>query len=152
VLVGAGPVRWVIQAECAVKAGARFIVSPGFNPALAKYCKENQIPYFPGCMTPTEMEAAMEFGYTALKFFPAEQAGGLKFLKAVSAPYTMLRFMPTGGITPENLPEYAAFLKVFACGGSWMVTKELIDNNNFIEVTRLCKEAKKIVDTARGIN
>ena len=148
-LVGAGTVLSAGQAERAVDAGARFIVSPGFSPVTAKWCIENKMLYFPGCMTPTEMEAAMELGYTALKFFPAEQAGGIKYLKTVATPYQMLRFMPSGGISSGNLAEYMAFSKVFACGGSWMVTKELIDTGRFDEITRLCIDAKEIVDNAR---
>jgi len=141
VLIGAGTVLTVEQAERAIRAGAKFIVSPGFNPEVVRYCVEQNVPHFPGCATPSEMEQAMGFGLTHLKFFPAEQAGGLGYLKAVSAPYPNLRFIPTGGIGPENLAEYLAFPKVLACGGSWMAPKALIDAEKFDEITRLCKEA-----------
>jgi 2-dehydro-3-deoxyphosphogluconate aldolase/(4S)-4-hydroxy-2-oxoglutarate aldolase len=149
-LLGAGTVLTVEQAAKAVRAGAKFVVSPGFNPKVVKYCVGNDIPVIPGCATPSEMEAAMEFGLDVVKFFPAEQAGGLPYIKAVSAPYSSLRFVPTGGINAENLGKYMAFSKVLACGGSWMVKKEMVESGNFEEVTRLCHEAVKIVNTARS--
>jgi len=149
-LVGAGTVLSVEQVKKAVDAGAKFTVSPGFSPRVTEYCVKNHILHFPGCATPTEMEAAMEFGLNVLKFFPAEQAGGLAYIKAVAAPYTKLRFMPTGGISPKNLASYMAFPKILACGGSWMVSKELLDEGNFYEIARLCKEAVEIVKSARA--
>jgi len=141
VLVGAGTVLTVEQAKRAVQAGAKFIVSPGCNPEVVAYCVEQNVPHFPGCATPTEMQQAMTLGITHLKFFPAEQAGGLAYLKAVSAPYPNLRFIPTGGIGPDNLAEYLAFPKILACGGSWMAPKALIDAGNFEEIKKLCEAA-----------
>jgi len=140
-LVGAGTVLTVDRAERARKAGAKFVVSPGLDIEVAQFCQTNALPYFPGCATPTEMQAALKLGLTHLKFFPAEQAGGLAYLKAVSAAYPMLHFMPTGGIGPKNLREYLAFEKIFACGGSWMCPKTLIDAEKWDEITQLCKEA-----------
>jgi 2-dehydro-3-deoxyphosphogluconate aldolase/(4S)-4-hydroxy-2-oxoglutarate aldolase len=150
ILVGAGTVLTKEQVDRAIDAGAKFIVSPGFNPNVVGYCVDKGIPVVPGCSTPSDMEAAMEFGLDAVKFFPAEQAGGLAYIKACAAPYTKLRFMPTGGISAQNLGKYMEFNKVLACGGSWMVAKELIDAGKFPEITRLCKQAVEIVRTARG--
>jgi len=147
-LVGAGTVLNVKQAEAALRAGAKFIVSPGLDADTVRFCQQNGIPVFPGCATPTEMQAALNLGLTHLKFFPAEQAGGLAYLKAVSAAYPVLRFMPTGGIGPKNLREYLVFPKIFACGGSWMCTKALIDAGEWDKITQLCKEA---IDESRNI-
>jgi 2-dehydro-3-deoxyphosphogluconate aldolase/(4S)-4-hydroxy-2-oxoglutarate aldolase len=153
VLVGAGTVLSPEQADRAQKAGARFVVSPGFNPRVVKHCVENGILIIPGCSNPSDMEAAMEFGLDTVKFFPAKQAGGLAYIKACAAPYTGLRFMPTGGINAENIGEYIVFDRIIACGGSWMVTKELLDAGDFAEITRLSKEAVEIVrDVRRGLN
>jgi len=149
IILGAGTVLTTAQADNAAKAGAKFVVSPGFNRNVVRHCISNGIPITPGCATPSDMEAAIEMGLNAIKFFPAEQAGGLSYIKAVAAPYVNLRFMPTGGISAENLGKYSAFPKIFACGGSWMVKKDLIDSGNFDEVTRLCKEAVQIVKDAR---
>ena len=140
-LVGAGTVLHARQAEAAVAAGAKFIVSPGLDAETVSFCQRNNLPIFPGCATPTEMQAALNLGLTHLKFFPAQQAGGLAYLKAVSAAYPMLHFMPTGGVGPKNLQEYLAFEKIFACGGSWMCPKDLIDAGEWEEITRLCEEA-----------
>ena len=141
ILVGAGTVLSVEQAKRAIAAGAKFIVSPGFNPEVVGYCVEQGVLIIPGCATPSEMEQAMTFGLSLLKFFPAEQAGGLSYLKAVCAPYTNLQFIPTGGIGADNLAEYLAFPKILACGGSWMAPKALIDAGKFDEITELCKAA-----------
>jgi len=149
ILVGAGTVLATEQVDRALAAGAKFIVSPGFNPEVVKYCIAKDVPVIPGCITPTEMEAAMTLGLTTLKFFPAEQAGGLAFIKAVAAPYPNLRFMPTGGIHAGNLGSYAAFDKIVACGGSWMCTRELIDAGDFEEITRLSREAVDLVSAQR---
>ena len=143
-LVGAGTVLCVDQAERAMQAGAKFVVSPGLDAEVAQFCIENELPHFPGCATPTEMQAALKLGLSHLKFFPAEQAGGLAYLKAVSAAYPMLRFMPTGGIGPENLREYLSFEKIFACGGSWMCPKSLIDAGEWEKITQLCKQAREL--------
>jgi len=150
ILVGAGTILSIEQATRARKAGAEFVVSPGFNPSVVNYCIENEIPIIPGCSTPSDMEAAMDFGLETVKFFPAEQAGGLAYIKACAAPYPNLNFMPTGGINAGNIGLYSAFDKVIACGGSWMVSKELIESGNFEEITRLCKETVKIVQEARS--
>jgi len=143
VLVGAGTVLNVEQAKRAIRAGAKFIVSPGLDAETVCFCQQNDLPIFPGCATPTEMQAALNLGLTHLKFFPAEQAGGLAYLRAVSAAYPMLRFMPTGGIGPKNLREYLAFERILACGGSWMCPKNLINEGKWEEITQLCKEARK---------
>jgi len=142
VLVGAGTVLTVDQAERAMQAGAKFIVSPGLDMEVARFCIANELLHFPGCATPTEMQAALKLGFTHLKFFPAEQAGGLGYLRAVSAAYPMLKFMPTGGIGPKNLREYLSFEKIIACGGSWMCPKALIDAGKWDEITQLCIEAR----------
>ncbi len=144
-LVGAGTVLTVEQAAQAAAAGARFIVSPGLNPVVVKYCLERGLPVIPGVSSPTEIETALGLGLTVVKFFPAESLGGVAALKAMSAPYGMLSFIPTGGISAENIGSYLAFPKVLACGGSWMVKPELIDTRNFVEITRLTREAVRAV-------
>lgn len=143
-LVGAGTVLTVDQVKSAVDAGARFIVSPGINPKVVGYCVEKGIPVTPGICTPTDIETALGFGLKVVKFFPAEALGGLKLLKAMSAPYGMMRFIPTGGINASNLPGYLAFPKVLACGGSWMVKKDLIAAGRFDEIEGLTREAVEI--------
>lgn len=140
-VLGAGTVLSVDQVKRAVNAGASFIVSPGLNPEVVSYCTENNIPVLPGVANAGDIEAALGLGLTKVKFFPAEAAGGLKYLKALAAPYGMMQFMPTGGINAENLNEYLAFNKVFACGGSWMVGAQLISSGNFEEIARLTKRA-----------
>jgi len=144
-LVGAGTVLTVDQAKKAVSAGAKFIVSPGFNPRVVDYCMENSIPITPGINNPTQIEMALERGIEVVKFFPAEASGGLPLLKSMSAPYTGIRFIPTGGINQNNLCSYLSNNKVHACGGSWMVTPELISSGNFDEITRLTKGAVSIM-------
>jgi len=131
VLVGAGTVLTAAQAAAARKAGARFIVSPGFGPAVVDYCLDQGIPVFPGVATPTEIEAALAKGLSVLKFFPAEQLGGVAYLKAMSAPYGQVEFMPTGGIFPGNLASYLTCPRVVACGGSWMAPSEWIAAKQF---------------------
>jgi len=140
-LVGAGTVLTIEQAKKAVSAGAKFIVSPGFNPKVVDYCIENSIPVTPGINNPTQIEMAMERGIEVVKFFPAEASGGLSFLKSMSAPYTDIKFIPTGGINQNNLCSYLSYNKVHACGGSWMVKPGLISSGNFTEITRLTREA-----------
>jgi 2-dehydro-3-deoxyphosphogluconate aldolase/(4S)-4-hydroxy-2-oxoglutarate aldolase len=149
-LVGAGTVLTTEQVDRAVAAGARFIVSPGFNPKVVKYCIEKNIPVTPGTQTPTEMEQAIEMGLDVVKFFPAEPAGGLIMIKAVSAPYTMLKFMPTGGINAENVKDYLKFGKILACGGSWMVKGDMIKNGEFDKIKDMVAEAAQIVKDIRG--
>ena len=144
-LVGAGTVLSPEQAARARDAGARFIVAPGFNPAVVDYCLEQGIPVFPGVCTPTEIEMALGKGLQVLKFFPAEAAGGLAFLKAVAAPYVGVEFMPTGGINVNNLTDYLAFKRVVACGGSWMAPTEWIAQKRFEEIRAETERAVQIV-------
>ena len=140
-LVGAGTVLTIEQVKKAVSAGAKFIVSPGFNPGVVDYCIENSIPVTPGINNPTQIEMALERGIEVVKFFPAEASGGLSLLKSMSAPYTGIKFIPTGGIDQNNLTSYLSNKKVHACGGSWMVKVDLISSGNFAEITRLTREA-----------
>ena len=148
--VGAGTVLTTEQVDRAVDAGAKFIVSPGFNPKVVEYCIKKGYPVTPGIMTPTELEMALEFGLDVVKFFPAENAGGLKMIKAMAAPYTKMKFMPTGGINQQNVREYLQCDKILACGGSWMVKGDLINSGNFAEIEELTKEASQIVKEIRG--
>lgn len=140
-LVGAGTVLNVEQAEYAVESGAKFLVSPGLNPAVAKWAVENGVPIIPGCTTPTEVEAALTLGLNVLKFFPAEASGGVNMLKSFAAPYGGVKFVPTGGIGAHNIRTYLALGNVAACGGSWMVPADLIDRGEFDQITALCSEA-----------
>lgn len=144
-LVGAGTVLTTAQADQAMKAGASFIVSPGLNPVLVKHCIKKKYPVIPGVNNPSDIEAALSFGLTLLKFFPAEASGGLDMIKALSAPYPQIRFMPTGGITPDNLHTYLAHEKVVACGGTWMVKDDLIKLQNFEEIKRLTEDALRTI-------
>jgi 2-dehydro-3-deoxyphosphogluconate aldolase/(4S)-4-hydroxy-2-oxoglutarate aldolase len=141
VLTGAGTVLTCEQVDRAVSAGAKFIVSPGLNPKVVAYCVEKGIPVTPGCANPSDIEQALEFGLEVIKFFPAEQAGGLDYIKAISAPYPTLKFMPTGGINAGNIIKYLAFEKILACGGSWMVSADLINGGEFEKITALSQEA-----------
>ena len=141
VLVGAGTVLKIEQVQTAIDAGACFIVAPGFNPRVVEFCLDHSIPVTPGVATPTDIEAAMGFGLDIVKYFPAEAFGGLKTLKAISAPYTMMKFIPTGGINAENVFEYLSHPKVAAVGGSWMVKSSMISDGQFETITRLTKEA-----------
>jgi 2-dehydro-3-deoxyphosphogluconate aldolase/(4S)-4-hydroxy-2-oxoglutarate aldolase len=145
ILVGAGTVLSVDQARRAKDAGAKFIVSPGFNRKVVEFCMNENIPVTPGCSGPTDIEMALEYGINVVKFFPAEASGGLKTLKAISAPYGMMSFIPTGGIDTSNLAEYLSFSKILACGGSWMVKSELIEKGKFDEITQLVREAVNLV-------
>jgi 2-dehydro-3-deoxyphosphogluconate aldolase/(4S)-4-hydroxy-2-oxoglutarate aldolase len=149
ILVGAGTVLTVDQVKTALDAGARFIVSPGFNPKVAEYCVANDIAFTPGVCTPSDIEAALAFGLDVLKFFPAEAFGGLKTLKAMSGPYTTVRFVPTGGINPGNLSAYLGFSKVMACGGTWIAKAALISEGRFDEILENVKEALRIITTCR---
>ena len=148
--VGAGTVLTTEQADRAVGAGAKFIVSPGLNPKVVEHCLKKVYPITPGIMTPTELEMALGFGLDVVKFFPAENAGGLKMIKAMSAPYTMMKFMPTGGINATNVRDYLASNKILACGGSWMVKGDLINAGDFIQIEKLTREAAVIVKEIRG--
>lgn len=149
-LVGAGTVLTTEQVDKAISAGAQFIVTPGFDPEIVAYCVEKNMPIYPGCTTPTDYHAALKFGLEVLKFFPAEQSGGLAKIKAMSAPFPMFKVMPTGGISLKNLKEYISAPQIAACGGSYMVTADLIDSGNWEEITRLCRESVEIVKEARN--
>lgn len=146
-IVGAGTVLTKAQVDDAIEAGAKFIVSPGFNPEIVKYCLERGCPIIPGINNPSGIEAALELGLKTVKFFPAEQSGGLPMIKAMSAPYGGVTFMPTGGVSPANVNDYLAFNKIVCCGGSWMVKPEMIAAGDFDGITRLVREA---VDTMLG--
>ncbi|MDB5173370.1 MAG: khg/kdpg aldolase family protein [Phycisphaerales bacterium] len=148
-LVGAGTVLNVDTAKKAVDAGAKFIVSPGFNPKVVSWCVGAGVPITPGTATPTDIEMALDHGLSVVKFFPAEAIGGVKTLKAVAAPYGMMRFIPTGGIGLENLGEYLKFPKVLACGGSWMAGKELIAERRFDEIRELTRQAVELASQVR---
>ena len=148
-LVGAGTVLTREQVDAAVAAGAKFIVSPGFDPEIVDYCLEKEIPIFPGCVTPSEVAQAVKRGLKVVKFFPAEPAGGVAMIKAMAAPYNQLRFMPTGGIGTQNLKDYLGFDKIICCGGSWMVKADLIKNGEFEKICNLTKEAKKLAKSIR---
>lgn len=144
-LVGAGTVLTTTQADEAIAAGAKFIVSPGLNPKVVKHCIEKGIPVIPGCATPSDIEAALELGLEVVKFFPAEAAGGLDMIKAMSAPYTNIKFMPTGGVNIHNLNNYLNFKKVIACGGTWMVSKELLKAGDFAAIEKLTAQAVNLM-------
>ena len=148
-LVGAGTVLSVELVKRAVDAGAQFIVSPGFNPAVVEYCLENDIPVTPGVQTPTEIDMALSHGLDVVKFFPAEPAGGLAMIKAIAAPYTSVRFIPTGGINAQNVRDYLAWSRILACGGSWMVKSAMIREQRFDDIRALVREAADIVAETR---
>ena len=148
-LIGAGTVRTIVQVDQAIEAGASFIVSPGFSPEVVTYCIEKNIPVIPGCITPTEIEQAANYGLSVLKFFPAQAAGGVEMLKALASPYGNISFMPTGGININNLEDYLSLKNVIACGGSWMVKDDLLDSENFDKITELTEMAVKKVKEIR---
>ncbi len=147
-LVGAGTVLTTEQVDAAIAAGSKFLVSPGLNPKVTAYALSKGIPMLPGCSNPSDIEAALELGLTTVKFFPAEAAGGLKMLKAMAAPYGQLTFMPTGGISADNLLDYLKFNKIIACGGSFMVKDELVKEKKWDEITALTRNA---VNTMLGL-
>lgn len=149
-LVGAGTVLTIEQVDKAVNAGAQFIVSPGFDPEIVDYCIAKNIVVVPGCITPSEVAQGVKRGLEVLKFFPAEQAGGVAMIKAMAAPYTDIRFMPTGGINASNIGDYLAFPKIVACGGSWMVKADLINAGQYDRITELTKEAVEMVKAAKN--
>ncbi len=151
-LVGAGTVLTISQVDRAVKAGAKFIVSPGFDPEIVDYCLEHQIPVFPGIITPSEAAQAVKRGLEVVKFFPAEQFGGVSTIKAIAAPYTQLKFMPTGGVNAKNLKDYLECNKVIACGGSWMVKGDLIKAGAFDKIQEMTAEAVALVKSIREEN
>ncbi len=149
-LIGAGTVLTTEQVDRAVAAGAKFIVSPGLNPRVVKYCVEKDVLITPGCANPSDIEQALENGLEVVKFFPAEQAGGLPMIKALAAPYVGVKFMPTGGISPKNVKDYLAYNRIIACGGSWMVKGDLVKAGDFAQITALAKEAVEMVKESRG--
>ena len=149
-LVGAGTVLTTEQVDAAVGAGAKFIVSPGFDPKIVDYCLEKDIPVFPGCITPSEVAQAVKRGLKVVKFFPAEQFGGVATIKAMTAAYVGIKIMLTGGINPKNVREYLACDKIFACGGSWMVKGDMIKAGEFDKIEAMTKEAVEIVKEVRG--
>jgi 2-dehydro-3-deoxyphosphogluconate aldolase/(4S)-4-hydroxy-2-oxoglutarate aldolase len=149
-LVGAGTVLTVEQAEQATQAGARYVVAPGFDPAVVDWCQAHNVPVIPGVATPTEISMALARGLDLLKFFPAEAMGGVQMLRALSAPFASVRFVPTGGITAANLPQYLALPNVAACGGSWMAKESMISAGKFTEIARLSRQARAIVHQVRG--
>ena len=149
-LVGAGTVLTVEQVDRAVTAGAKFIVSPGFDAEIVDYCLEKDIAVYPGCITPTEIAQAVKRGLKVVKFFPATQFGGVATIKALAAPYTGIKFMPTGGIHLENLEEFLRCPAVIACGGSWMVKKDLIQSGQFQTIQKKTEEAVSLVRKIRG--
>lgn len=152
ILVGAGTVLSIKQAEQAKAAGAAFIVSPGLNPAVVRWAIDQDMPVFPGVSTATEIETALNLGLTWLKFFPAEAAGGLKLIQALSKPYHMVRFMPTGGINPDNLASYLSDPAVFACGGSWMVKGDWIRTGDFDTIQAESAKAAQMISSIRSQN
>lgn len=144
-LVGAGTVLSISQVDDALEAGAKFIISPGLNPKVVEYCVDKGISVYPGVNNPTHIEQAMELGLSVVKFFPAENSGGLDMLKAMSAPYTRMKFMPTGGINVQNIVKYLNFNKIIACGGSWMVPDRALKEKDFAGITKLAAEAVSTV-------
>jgi 2-dehydro-3-deoxyphosphogluconate aldolase/(4S)-4-hydroxy-2-oxoglutarate aldolase len=139
--VGAGTVLTTEQVDASIEAGAQFIVSPGLNPRIVKYCIEKNIPMTPGTSTPSDIELALEMGLDVVKFFPAEQSGGIAKIKAMAAPYVNIKFMPTGGISNKNLTSYLDFPRIIACGGSWMVPGDLINAGEWDKIEQLTREA-----------
>lgn len=148
-LLGAGTVLSPEQAQRAFDAGARFVLSPGLNPVVVDYCRDHGIAAFPGVCTPTEIEAALARGLKVVKFFPAEAMGGLKYLKAVSAPLSMVRYLPTGGLNPDNLPGYLSFRQTLACAGTWIVRKEWLEAGRFDLIRGAAARALEIVAGVR---
>lgn len=149
--VGAGTVLTVEQADQAIEAGAQFIVTPGLDPAIVKHCLEKQIPVTPGIVTPSELTQAVSLELDLVKFFPAEPSGGLPMIKALAAPFHMVKFMPTGGINAKNAAAYLGYDKIIACGGSWMVKDSLIKSGDFEQITALTREAVSIVKSVREV-
>ena len=146
-LVGAGTVTTIDQCDRAIEAGAKFCVAPGLNPKIVKHCLDKGVPFAPGVANSSQIEQAMELGLDFVKFFPAEQAGGLPYIKAVSAPYSNMKFMPTGGVNENNLNTYLAFRKIVCCGGSWIVPDALVKAGKWEEITALCRSAvNKMLD------
>ncbi len=148
-LIGAGTVLTIDQVDRAVGAGAKFIVSPGFDPEIVDYCISKNIVVLPGCVTPSEVIQAVKRGLEVIKFFPAEQYGGVATLKALSAAFPKARFMPTGGVSAKNLAEYLGFKKIVACGGSWMVKGDMVAAGEFDKIKEMTAEAVQLVAEIR---
>jgi 2-dehydro-3-deoxyphosphogluconate aldolase/(4S)-4-hydroxy-2-oxoglutarate aldolase len=148
-VVGAGTVLTVEQVDAAVRAGATYIVTPGYSRAVVRACQDRGIPVIPGVATPTEIQMALQDGLTLVKFFPAEAIGGTRALSAMAAPFPGLRFIPTGGISPDNLEDYLALPSVLAVGGSWMASASLVSQKNWADVSRLAAEAVAAVTRHR---
>lgn len=151
-LVCAGTVLSIEQANLAVACGARAIISPGTNESVVSWCKQKRVPVYPGCATPTEIESALAMGLTTVKLFPAEVVGGVGMLKALYGPYAGIRFMPTGGVSPENAEEYLRQPNVLACGASWVVPDALLSKGDFASIEQNARLATSIVQKARGIH
>lgn len=149
-LVGAGTVLTTEQVERAHKAGAKFIVSPRFDPEIIDCCISIGLPVLPGCITPSEIAQAVKRGLKVVKFFPAEQSGGVAMIKAMAAPYSMVKFMPTGGISTKNLADYLSCDKILCCGGSWMVKEDLIRSGSFDKITDMTREATALARSIRS--
>lgn len=148
-LVGAGTILNVQTAQIAVDAGAQFLVAPGFNPKVVRWCVDHGIPIMPGAATPTDIDMAVEYALDVVKFFPAQPLGGIKMLQAIAAPFAMMRFFPTGSITPENLDAYLKFDRVIAVGGSWMASRELLAEKDFTTIRELTQSAVQLVERLR---
>ncbi len=148
-LVGAGTVLTIEQVDKAVNAGAEFIVSPGFDEEIVDYCMKKEIPILPGCITPSEVAQAVKRGMNVVKFFPSEQFGGVETIKALAAPYTTVKFMPTGGVNTKNLKDYLSCDKIVCCGGSWMVKGDLVKAGDFEKISELTAEAVELVKSIR---
>ena len=140
-LVGAGTVLTKEQVDSALDAGAEFIVSPGLNPEIVRYCQEKNVPILPGTANASDIEVALSLGLTAVKFFPAEPLGGIKMISALAAPYTQMKFMPTGGVSPKNMKDYLSNPKIIACGGTWMIDKKAMQEKNFAKIEELTRQA-----------
>jgi len=149
-IAGAGTVLNAEQAESAVAAGARFIVSPGLDEGVVSVAKKRGVPVYPGIVTPTELQRAFNLGLEVVKFFPATISGGIPALKALSSVFRKMRFMPTGGVSPDNLAEFLALPAVLACGGSWLTPSDAIAAGDYDQITRLAEEAVAIATQARG--
>lgn len=148
--VCAGTVLTVEQAQLAAACGAKAIISPGTNRAVVEWCLEHKVPVYPGCATPTEVEAALGLGLTTVKLFPAEVVGGVKMLKALYGPYAGVKFMPTGGISPDNLKDYLLQPNVIACGGSWLCPEKAIAESNWQQITALSQACASLVAKIRA--
>lgn len=146
IYVGAGTVTTVSQVKEAIEVGAKFIVTPGINETVIKYCVNNKIIIYPGCAVPSDIEIAINYGLDVVKFFPAEVMGGQKMIKALSAPYTKMKFIPTGGVSVNNLKSYLSMNSVVAVGGSWIVNKDAVKNSNYVLITNLAKEAMALAN------